>query len=121
MRVLAMSLFAFAIIPISTSAQSTTPAPATVPPAQAMTEVQTSTSHGPTIESAAAGFRLAPSTVADFNSAKPRRSASHDAAVLIVVGVAAMAVGAFIGGGAGTVFLVGGAIIGLVGLYNLLE
>jgi hypothetical protein len=32
-----------------------------------------------------------------------------------------MAVGAFIGGGAGTVFLVGGAIIGLVGLYNLLE
>jgi hypothetical protein len=121
MRVLAMTVFAFAIAPISTRAQSTTPAAATVPPAQAVTDIQTSTSRGPTIQSAAAGFRLAPSTVADLNSAKPRRSAQHDAVVLIVVGVAAMAVGAFIGGGAGTVFLVGGAIIGLVGLYNLLE
>jgi hypothetical protein len=121
MRVLAISLIAFAILPISTYAQSTPPGAAAASPVEAVS-VRTSTAHGPTIESAAAGFRLAPSTVADLNHSKVRRrSASHDAVVLIVVGVAAMAAGAFIGGTAGTVFLVGGAIIGLVGLYNLLE
>jgi hypothetical protein len=77
---------------------------------------------GPTIEAAALGIRLAPSSVAAVSteSRVRRRSDSHDVA-LIVVGVGAMVAGGVIGGTAGTIFLVGGAVIGLYGLFNLLQ
>jgi hypothetical protein len=39
----------------------------------------------------------------------------------MVVGVGAMIAGSFIKGTAGTVFVVGGALIALYGLYNFLE
>jgi hypothetical protein len=62
------------------------------------------------------------STGADVDHSNvKRRSAHRDDLALVVVGVAAMAAGGVIGGTPGTVFLVGGAIIALVGLYNLVE
>ena len=40
---------------------------------------------------------------------------------MMVVGVAALVAGAIIGGTAGTVVMVGGAVVGLMGLYNYLQ
>jgi hypothetical protein len=40
---------------------------------------------------------------------------------LIIVGAAAFTAGAFIGGDVGTVFMVGGAVVGLYGLYQYLD
>lgn len=43
------------------------------------------------------------------------------ARALMVVGVAALVAGAVIGGTPGTIVMVGGAVIGLIGLYNYLQ
>lgn len=43
------------------------------------------------------------------------------ARAMMVVGVAALVAGAVIGGTPGTIVMVGGAVIGLVGLYNYLQ
>jgi hypothetical protein len=43
------------------------------------------------------------------------------ARAMMVVGVAALITGAVIGGQAGTFIMVGGAVIGLVGLYDYLQ
>jgi hypothetical protein len=40
---------------------------------------------------------------------------------LMIVGGAALLAGAIIGGDAGTIFMVGGAVVGLVGLYQYLQ
>lgn len=40
---------------------------------------------------------------------------------MMVVGVAALVAGAIIGGAPGTIVMVGGAVVGLVGLYNYLQ
>jgi uncharacterized membrane protein YiaA len=40
---------------------------------------------------------------------------------MMIVGGAALVVGAVIGGQAGTIVMVGGAVIGLVGLWNYLQ
>jgi hypothetical protein len=40
---------------------------------------------------------------------------------MMVVGVAALITGAIIGGSPGTIVMVGGAVVGLMGLYNYLE
>lgn len=40
---------------------------------------------------------------------------------MMIVGAAALVTGAVIGGDAGTLIMVGGAVIGLVGLYNYLQ
>jgi hypothetical protein len=39
----------------------------------------------------------------------------------MIVGGASLLVGAIIGGDAGTVFMVGGAVVGLYGLYKYLQ
>jgi hypothetical protein len=43
------------------------------------------------------------------------------ARAMMIVGVAALITGAVIGGQAGTFIMVGGAVIGLVGLYDYLQ
>jgi hypothetical protein len=121
MRLLGLSLIALAIIPITSNAQSARAAAGLMPP-QGAAEAHSGAVRGPTLESAAIGFRLVSSTGADVDYSKVKRRSAHmDDLALIVVGVAAMAAGGVIRGTAGTVFLVGGAIIALVGLYNLVE
>ena len=79
-----------------------------------------SAASGPTIQSAAVGFRA----TSDNKSLKAaqviRRGAGQDVA-LMVVGVGAMVAGAIIGDTAGTIILIGGAAMALYGLYNYLE
>jgi len=43
------------------------------------------------------------------------------AKAMMIVGVAALFAGAIIGGDPGTIVMVGGAVIGLIGLYDYLQ
>lgn len=107
MRFLAISFFALAMVPAASNAQqSAQPAP-----------------KGPTLQSAAVGFRVNEAKVdasTKVTAAPIRRNAGQDVA-LMVVGVGAMIAGALIGGTAGTIIIIGGAGMALFGLYHYLE
>ena len=131
MRIIAIGFFAVALsAPVAgaqQSLQSSTPGPTAASPAATPTTQSAGTAKapavaaGPTIESAAVGFRVS----ADRNESREpaqlfRRGQGQDVA-LMVVGVGAMIVGAIVGGTAGTIVLIGGAAMALFGLYNYLE
>ncbi|HET6780774.1 MAG TPA: hypothetical protein VFH67_01625 [bacterium] len=107
MRFLAISFIALALIPGASNAQQS------AKPSQ----------NGPTLQSAAVGFRV-PEVKVDASTkvtaAPIRRGAGQDVA-LMVVGVGAMIAGALIEGTAGTIIIIGGAAMALYGLYNYLE
>ncbi|MDB4872013.1 MAG: hypothetical protein JWL97_3017 [Gemmatimonadales bacterium] len=108
MRFLAISLCALAVLPATSSAQKSAP----LKP------------QGPTIQSAAVGFRVneakvdASTKVA--STALVQRHQGQDVA-LMAVGVGAMIAGALIGDTAGTIIIIGGAGMALFGLYHYLE
>ncbi len=107
MRFLVMSLCALAALPASSSAQQSSRFSAT----------------GPTIQSAAVGFRRAEAKVDGSTKATAplvRRHQGQDVA-LMAVGVGAMIAGALIGDTPGTIILIGGAAMALFGLYHYLE
>ena len=108
MRFLAIGLCALAMLPAASQAQQSSQlAP-----------------KGPTIQAAAVGFRAEDAKVdaTTQTTAAPivARHQGQDVA-LMAVGVGAMIAGALIGGKAGTIVLIGGAAIGLFGLYHYLE
>jgi hypothetical protein len=126
MRFIAAGIITLALFPATSSAQSAHRSPASafaVSPAPAPA-ASTGGSNGPTIEMAAVGVRPAPSKV-DATQARARAarrsSGVGHAGALIVVGAGAMVAGSVIDGEAGTVFLVGGALIALYGLYLLVQ
>ena len=108
MRFLAISFCALALMPAASNAQQSK---------------QISTK-GPTIQSAAVGFRVNEAKVDASTkvTAAPvvRRNQGQDVA-LMVVGVGAMIAGALIGNTAGTIIIIGGAGMALFGLYHYLE
>ena len=74
---------------------------------------------GPTVASA----RVASHAVSTPNGAPPviqNRTSNKNAVALMIVGGAALVVGAVIGDDAGTLVMLGGAAIGLYGLYHFL-
>jgi hypothetical protein len=108
MRFLAISFCALAVMPAASNAQQSK---------------QLSTK-GPTLQSAAVGFRVKEAKVDASTkvTAAPvvRRNQGQDVA-LMVVGVGAMIAGALIGDTAGTIIIIGGAGMALFGLYHYLE
>jgi hypothetical protein len=108
MRFLAISLCALAVLPATSSAQKSAPLNA----------------QGPTIQSAAVGFRVTDAKVDAStkvsSTALVQRHQGQDVA-LMAVGVGAMIAGALIGGTAGTIVIIVGAGMGLFGLYHYLE
>ena len=108
MRFLAISFCALALMPAASNAQQSK---------------QLSTK-GPTLQSAAVGFRVKEAKVDASTkvTAAPlvRRNQGQDVA-LMAVGVGAMIAGALIGGTAGTIIIIGGAGMALFGLYHYLE
>ena len=118
MRLLTISLIAFATVPVAGHAQTARSGATPI-----SSEIQIHTASGPTIQSAAIGIQRAPANVAAASSLSkaPRRSAAQHNVALVVVGAGAMIAGSYIDGTAGTMFMVGGAIIGLYGLFNLLQ
>lgn len=73
---------------------------------------------GPTLTSATVAVRHAEVPVA---AAPARRGGYGQPVALMVVGGAALLAGLIIGDGAGTAIAVGGAVVGLVGLYQFLQ
>ena len=108
MRFLAIGLCALAMLPAGSQAQQSSQLAA----------------KGPTVQGAAVGFRTPEAKVdaATKSTAAPivSRHQGQDVA-LMAVGVGAMVAGALIGGTAGTIIIIGGAAMGLFGLYHYLE
>jgi len=73
----------------------------------------------PTVEGAAVGVRR--SAPAPAPSPAPRRVDTKGNRAMMIVGGAALLVGAVIGGDAGTIIMVGGGVVGLYGLYKFLQ
>lgn len=99
--------------PAAAQSLALTPAPTASAPA-AVAEPTT----GPTLDAATVAVRHVESPV----SATPARRGGYGQPVaLMVVGGAALLTGLIIGNGAGTAIAVGGAVVGLVGLYQYLQ
>ena len=113
--------FALGLVAVahSASAQSAALVP---PPASVATVTDvvaapvTAVAAGPTLDAASVGVRHE----ADASPTPARRSGSPGVP-LMIVGGAAILVGLVVGGGAGNAIAVGGAVAGLVGLYEYLQ
>ncbi|HEU4748686.1 MAG TPA: hypothetical protein VFS56_09310 [Gemmatimonadaceae bacterium] len=122
MRIVIATLVVLAILPVQSGAQAAFGGATPTTSFKSASTTSAQVTAGPTIESAAIGIRFAPSTDAAATQRRStRRSGVSRSVVLMIVGGATMVAGSFIDGDAGTIFMVGGAIIGLWGLYNFLQ
>jgi hypothetical protein len=96
------------------------PAPQAVAPDAAPAQV-TPEAAGPTMDAASVAVRQPVTKEARAPYAAPRRAGYGQPVALMVVGGAALLTGLIIGGGAGTAIAVGGAVVGLYGLYEFLQ
>jgi hypothetical protein len=76
---------------------------------------------GPTMEAASVAVRPVESKTLQLNAAAAPRKGYGQPVALMVVGGAAVLTGLIIGNDAGTVIAVGGAVMGLYGLYEYLQ
>ena len=76
---------------------------------------------GPTMEAASVAVRPVESKTLQLNAAAAPRKGYGQPVALMVVGGAAVLTGLIIDNGAGTVIAVGGAVMGLYGLYEYLQ
>lgn len=76
---------------------------------------------GPTRERAAVGVRAPHQEPRVLNEAMRPGHSSAPGVALIVVGAAAILTGLVVGGDAGHAIAVGGAVVGLIGLYQYLQ
>lgn len=122
MRFIVVGTLALALIPGSGSAQSARPAPLSAFAAPAAPATALQEHKGPTVESAAVGMRAAPMKL-DASAPRSRRRSSGigHAGALMVVGGGAMVAGSFMDGTPRTFFIVGGAVVLLYGLYQLVQ
>ena len=105
MRLLALCICAIALLPVASAAQTRAAAA------------------GPTVQSAMVGIRTSPTVDASSRALQrrgTRPNMGRDVAFM-AVGGAAIVAGAIIGDDAGTVFMVGGAVLLLYGLYQYLQ
>lgn len=106
-RIRFLLLLALVSVPAVASAQQTQSRPASTA--------------GPRVNASATAVRQ-PTRLADgANLALAQRKNVGKPVALMIVGGAAIVVGAIIGGTAGTLFMVGGAVAGLYGLYQYLQ
>ena len=76
---------------------------------------------GPTLEAASVAVRPVETKGLQLNAAAAPRKGYGQPVALMVVGGAAVLTGLIIGNDAGTVIAVGGAVMGLYGLYEYLQ
>ena len=117
-------LFAlFATAPVMAAAQMAQPAPAPNVAASVVADPTPAPQAGPRIENASVAFQ--PVAASDSTSAEAQRSGNSanlgQSRALMIAGGAAVIVGVIIGGDEGTLIAVGGAIVGLYGLYQYLK
>lgn len=99
------------LMPSLASAQQEIAAPDTAPRLLA----------GPTIETSATAFRMVPQSDSLALEMQRRAQGAGKPVALMIVGGAAILVGAVIGDAPGTLFMVGGAVALLYGLYLYLQ
>lgn len=96
--------------------------PASIAIAQAPAATsQTRAAAGPTVAASVVGIRPATTAKAASAPAAEARLGAGRNVALMVVGGAALIIGAVIGGTPGVLLAVGGAVIGLYGLYNFVQ
>ena len=79
---------------------------------------------GPTFQAATVGVRATDAQTLRLAATAPafqQNRSNRNSLSLMIVGATALLVGAVIGDDAGTIIMVGGAVIGLWGLYNFLN
>jgi hypothetical protein len=76
---------------------------------------------GPSRDGLRAGVHLAETARPSQPLAAPNHAGLGEARAMMIVGGAALIVGAVIGDTPGTLIMVGGAVVGLVGLYRYLQ
>ena len=75
---------------------------------------------GPTRDALSVGVRASMSATTAPAPARGGQGLGQPEA-LMIVGGAALLVGAVVGGDAGNIFMIGGAVVGLIGLYRYLQ
>ena len=122
MRFIVVGTLALALIPSISSAQKVRYSPTSIVAAPVAPATAVQEHKGPTIESAAVGVRAAPMNL-DATAPRSRRRSSGigHAGALMVVGGGAMVAGSFMDGTPRTLFIVGGAVVLLYGLYQLVQ
>ncbi len=118
---LAMSLVAAPLGAQQLNGQA--PSPSLLPQATTteQTSIVTPVTRGPTMASARLAAHAPQSAELPDLSAAPQRAGLGQARALMIVGGAGLLAGAIIGGDAGGIIMVGGAVIGLIGLYEYLQ
>jgi hypothetical protein len=96
--------------------------PAAIAVAQAPSAVQTQkAAAGPTVSSSVVGVRRSATAMTKPAPVYDARLGAGRNVAMMVVGGAALIIGAVIGGTAGVLIAVAGAAIGLYGLYNFVQ
>ncbi|HEU4993802.1 MAG TPA: hypothetical protein VFT29_03250 [Gemmatimonadaceae bacterium] len=124
---LGMLVFAVAVCalaPARLQAQQATPSKQSTTPTRSISPTPTANAMaaGPRLELTATAVRRP--AVADSTGGSAliaRRQNMGRPVALMIVGGSAFLVGAVIGGDAGTIFMIGGAVTGLIGLYQYLQ
>ena len=122
-RLAPLALIAGAILALPSVSRAQSIAPEQAAPAPVvMASVEAPAPAGPTLDDATVGIRHAatPAATAPTN-ATPAVRHGDQATALMIVGGAALLAGALINNQAGTVIMVGGAAVGLYGLYLYLQ
>ena len=118
---------AFAAVPAGAQLSAPNSTPPTVPTtvaaqtAESPASAATSAPVGPVFHTSAVHVQTQRSTALDLNGAAMATSSPTQSRAMMIVGVAALITGAIIGGDPGTIVMVGGAVVGLIGLYNYLQ
>jgi len=117
-----LTLFALSLVAAPLGAQQVnghTPG-ILVPAATEQAAVVTSVTRGPTVESGRVAASI-PESTAPRALYAPQRANLGQARALMIVGGAAILAGAIIGDDPGAIIMVGGAVVGLIGLYEYLQ
>ena len=116
LRLFALILAIVLLTPIASHAQAPAQSAVRSTPAAAAAA-------GPRVELTATAVRQHAQAVDSvaMNAAAARRNSMGRPVALMVVGGAAFIAGAVIGGDAGTIFMIGGAVTALIGLYQYFE
>ena len=116
-----LALFALAVAAAPLGAQQTTNAlPLTPAPVSNAVEAPAPREiRGPMIDGARVAVHMPQSS--ELATPAAARMGLGQARALMIVGGAALLAGAIVGGDAGAIIMVGGAVIGLVGLYEYLQ
>jgi hypothetical protein len=119
--------FAFSAFPAAVAAIVTVPLGAqqttSLPPTRSVAPQQQSAA-GPTVDRAAVGVRPLdrnPATLDAAEAAMQQRLGLGQARALMIVGFAAVVIGLLMDNDPGTLIAVGGAVVGLYGLYHYLR